>query len=188
MTREAWLMAATEEMRAWILEHGCALPERVRVSCGWPSKSALSRNRRTLGQAWSPAASKDGTCETFISPYLADPVRVGDVLLHELVHHAVGTACGHRGPFKRLATALGLQGKMTATVAGPELKVRLHALSEKLGPYPHAVLDASARPKQGTRMLKVTCPDCGCVARMAQKWIDDAGVPTCACGGQMKQE
>jgi len=61
----------------------------------------------------------------FISPVLADPVKVLDVVVHENVHRIVGIKCGHKGAFKRLAESIGLTGKMTSTIAGPELEQKL---------------------------------------------------------------
>ena len=67
--------------------------------------------------------------------------------------------------------------------------VTIKELIGQIGPYPHARLVASNRPKtQTTRMLKVTCQQCGCVVRMTRKWLDEAGVPTCGCGGEMAEE
>lgn len=39
----------------------------------------------------------------------------------------------------------------------------------------------------GSRMLKVSCADCGCVIRMTRTWLDSAGAPTCGCGGTMDE-
>ena len=110
------------------------------------------------------------------------------MLVHECVHHAVGVQHGHKGPFKRCATAIGLVGPMRATTAGPELASRLHALAESIGPYPHgALVGTDGRKKQTTRMLKVACEDCGCIVRMTRQWLDQVGAPTCACGGAMAE-
>lgn len=185
-TREAWLGLVVDALRPVFASIGYPLPAKIRVSCGWPSRGGTSSNRKTIGQAWSPRCSADGTHETFLSPVLGTAVDVGHVLVHELVHHAVGTDCGHKGAFKKCAKAIGLEGKLTATVAGKALAERLHDLCEPFGPYPHAALTVSdGRKKQGTRMLKVACSDCECIVRMTQKWLDDAGAPTCACGGTM---
>ena len=103
----------------------------------------------------------------FISPVLKDSIEVGGCLVHELVHAAVGIECKHRGAFARVAKTIGLEGKMTATTPGEALRTRLKELIAKIGEYPHARLIASNRPKtQTTRMLKVTCKECGCVVRM----------------------
>ena len=78
---------------------------------------------------------------------------------------------------------------MTATVPGDSLKARLRELMGKIGEYPHARLVACNRLKtQSTRMLKVTCEQCGCVVRMTRKWLDEVGLPTCGCGGDMFEE
>ena len=181
MTREQWLNDATVELSALLSEHGGELPEHVRVSCSWPSQSI----RKRIGEAWSAECSTDRAHETFISPILSDSVRVLDVLTHELVHHCVGVEHGHKAPFARLAKAVGLTGKMTATVAGPELTERLNAIAEKLGPYPHATLSPTdGRKKQGTRMIKCECPDCGYVARTTGKWLSAYGAPLCPCNSE----
>lgn len=186
--REEWLGRMVDALRPAFAGHGYPLPERIRVSCGWPSRSALSGKSKRIGEAWSHRCSADGAHETFLSPVLADPVEVGAVLVHELVHHAVGVEAGHKGPFRKLATVVGLVGPMRSTTAGDELRERLHALAGQLGPYPHAVLSGSeGRKKQGTRMLKVTCAECGCIVRMTRQWLDEAGAPTCACGGAMAE-
>jgi hypothetical protein len=190
MTREAWLEAMTEAMRPWLADVGAPLPERVRVSVGWPSSRGISKTggSHTIGQCWSANCSKAGTPEVFISPLLDEATRVADVLLHELVHAAVGNEAGHGAAFARPAKALGLTGKMTATVASDELRERLVALVAEVGPYPHAGIEALAienRKKQGTRMLKVECPDCGYSLRTTRKWLE-VGVPTCCCGSEME--
>ena len=187
-SREAWLGHMVDALRPEFAGHGYPLPERIRVSCGWPSRSALSGKAKRIGEAWSHRCSADGAHETFLSPVLADPVEVGAVLVHELVHHAVGVDAGHKGPFRKLASAIGLVGPMRATTAGDALRGRLHAIAEQLGPYPHAALSGdNGRKKQSTRMLKVTCADCGCIVRMTRQWLDNAGAPRCACGGAMAE-
>ena len=187
-TREAWLMAGADAMRPWFTDHGVSLPP-VRMSVGFMGGRAGSK-LKAIGQCWDSSASADGHCEIFIHPSLADPVRVLDVLLHELIHTAVGLRCGHKGAFKRIATALGLEGKMTATVAGEALRARLTAIVDALGPLPHASLngDAHSGPKkQATRMIKATC-DCGYTVRLTRKWIDDVGAPHCPLHGEMTCE
>ncbi len=187
-TRESWLADAISGLHVHVFAlHATTWPDKVRVACGWP-RGRHGANR-AIGQCWSTKASKDGANELFVSPELDEPTRVLDVLAHELVHAVVGTEAGHKGPFRALATAIGLEGKMTATTAGPALLSRLHVLASMLGPYPHAMLSPSAGglKKQTTRMLKVTCADCGCIVRMTRQWLDDAGAPVCACGGQMAE-
>jgi len=187
-SREDWLGRMVDALRPTFAGLGYPLPERIRVACGWPSRSALAGRAKRIGEAWSHRCSGDGAYETFLSPVLADPIEVGATLVHELVHHAVGVEAGHKGPFRKCALAVGLTGPMRATSAGDALRGRLQRLSEELGPYPHAALNGGdGRKKQTTRMLKVKCADCGCIARMTRQWLDDVGAPTCGCGGTMAE-
>jgi hypothetical protein len=187
--REDWLEKMIDLVRPDFERVGSPLPAKIRVSCGFPSKSALSPTKRRIGECWGVESSEDNSYQVFISPLLKEGVEVSATLVHELVHTAVGIECKHRGPFIKVAKAIGLEGKMTATVAGDVLVGRLKELIGQLGDYPHARLVASSKPKtQTTRMLKVTCQQCGCVVRMTRKWLDEAGEPTCGCGGKMAEE
>jgi hypothetical protein len=69
---------------------------------------------------------------------------------------------------------------MTATTETPELVERLNEVIERIGQYPHAKLDTSSEKKQGTRMKKCLCPNCGYIAYTSQKWLDEVGTPTCS--------
>jgi len=187
-TREEWLIAAAETLAQRIAAAEAKMPEHVRYTCGWPSKGALAAKKRVIGQCWSALCSKDARFEIFISPYLDDQVEVLATLLHEMIHAAVGIPAGHRGPFKRVAVKTGLEGPMTATHAGPELEHDLKDLAAELGRYPHGKLDKAmtdGSKKEGTRMLKIVCPECGYTARTTAKWIE-AGLPTCCCGTKME--
>jgi hypothetical protein len=187
--REDWLQQMIDLLRPDFEKLGKPLPEKIRVSCGFPSKSALANKARRIGECWGVESSEDKSYQVFISPLLKEGIEVTSTLVHELVHTAVGIECKHRGPFVKVANAIGLEGKMTETTAGEALIARLKELIEQLGEYPHARLVASNKPKtQTTRMLKVTCKQCGCVVRMTRKWLDEAGLPTCGCGGEMEED
>lgn len=183
-TRETYLASATEYLAPHFVNLGYPLPS-VRASVGIPSGGKGGKLKR-IGECWDKRASSDNTTEIFICPSQSDPVAVLAILLHELVHAAVGLKCGHKGSFKRVALALGLEGKMTATFPGAQLASDLQELSHTLGEYPHAALNTalSGRKKQSTRMIKLTCDDCGWSCRTAQKNVD-AGTPTCHCGGSI---
>ena len=188
MNREDWLLECINKLRPVFLESGFELPEKIRASCSWPSKSGLAAKRRRIGEAWSAKNSGNDSFEVFISPVLKDPVPVAAVLVHELCHCAVGLEIGHKGIFKTCATRMGLEGKMTETTAGDELRDRLETLTAEVGVYPHVELKHSNAPKkQGTRMLLIRCPECGYQVRTTKKWIE-VGVPTCPCGTEMEVE
>ena len=184
-TREAWLRELTERFRPWFAEAGFELLEQIATSCSWPTRGATASKRRVLGQAFSSSSSAAGIHETVVSPALDDPLEVAAVLLHELVHHAAGIAAGHGPKFRRCALAIGLVGPMRSTRLGDDLKERVNAILRELGPYPHARLLPKPHRTQSTRMLKVECEACGCIARMTRRWLEAVGAPTCACGHQM---
>lgn len=188
MIREEWLGQLTEKLRPIFDGINYPLPDKIRTSCGFPSRGALSTKRRSVGEAWSSDRSDDKTFETFVSPMVADALEVAAIQVHELVHCAAGVECGHRSPFTKVAKAVGLEGKMTETVAGEDLKSILQIFIDELGPYPHAKLVHSSLPKkQGTRMILVKCPNCGYQVRTTRKWLE-VGVPICPCGEEMKPE
>jgi predicted Zn-ribbon and HTH transcriptional regulator len=186
-TREQWLHRVAKQLERTIFR-GQVIPA-YRVTCGFPSKSALSMRRRRIGECWSAKASGDGHFEVIISMTIDDPAEVAAVLVHEMVHAIVGLAAGHRGPFAALAREVGLEGQLTATHAGPELVERLNAIIGALGPYPHAKLGATSAPKtQSTRLIKCACGGCGYVVRTTRRWLDVAGAPICpACEVQMDE-
>lgn len=187
-TREKWLLQATDILRVRHFRPvGYEVPEKVRVSVGFP-KGGRAGGSHTIGQCWDARVSGDGHNEIFIHPELADPGRVMDVLTHELVHAAVGLEAGHKKVFKTCAIKVGLIGKMTATVASPELHQQLQNYLKRLPPYPHAAMvigGGEGRPKQSTRLLKGLCPACGYTIRLTAKWAD-LGLPTCVCGRDME--
>jgi len=186
-TREAWLNAMTDLLRPEFEVADAALPGNIRLTCGFPSRGGRPGKRQVLGECWPSGRSEDDHFEVFITPMRDNPVVVVGILVHELVHVAVGCDCGHRGAFRTVATTLGLEGKMTETIVGEALKEKLQDHVDRLGPYPHASLTMTEKPPQSTRMKKIECPECGYMVRASQKWIN-IGVPTCPCGTKMKSE
>ena len=181
LTREDWLTRALREHIAPLLrEHGADVPGDCRVSVGFPGGGSA---RKRIGECWPRERSALGVNEIFINPTLdAWPVMLA-TLVHEAIHASDNCASGHRGHFARVAKACGLQGKMTATHAGPELSLRIADWIAALPPVEHGALDISRRKKQSTRLLKAECMQCGCVVRITQKWLDAVGAPECGCGG-----
>lgn len=183
-TREEWLVAAVAALAPIFDEAGESIPA-VKVSVGWPG--GRGRKNSVIGQCWHKDAAADSVAQIFVSPVLDDAARVLDVLAHEVIHAIDENASGHRGRFARIAKAIGLTGKMTATVAGEDLKARLDEIAADLGDYPHAALlnpgeGADGPKKQGTRMLKVECASgSGYKARMTRSWLDEYGAPFCPC-------
>ena len=176
-TREAWLVRGIRKLESVFKRAGYEIPENLRVSVGFPKGVRGGKNGKAIGQCWTQKVSADGTYEMFISPELDEPVRVLDVLTHEIVHAVVGIEAGHKKPFRDCAVSVGLEGKMTATVAGEELKAELTKVSEVLGDYPHAKLNPmDGAKKKGSRLLKFVCPECGAVVRISRTVSETANL------------
>lgn len=178
--REAWLQAAVELMTPDFTAAGYTVPE-VRVSCGFPSRSATSGKTLRIGECWSATAAGDRRAQIFISPLLSHSEMALATLVHEMVHAVVGTKAGHGAAFKRCATLMGLVGKMTSTSAGPVLRAKMAEWIRELGDYPHSTLSALQRAKQSTRLIKCECSECGYTVRTTAKWIGALGAPICPC-------
>ena len=179
MNRETWLAKASDKLcKQFIFED-----LDVHVSVGWPSRGGLSTKKRVVGQCWRPETSKDGKSHIFISPMLEDAEMVLATLLHELIHAWDRCESGHKGSFIELAKKSGLERPWTATTPGEELSLKLKALIEELGPYPHVRLEPTMVEKkvQSTRMRKFTCDESGYIVRTTTKWFDELGAPVCPC-------
>ena len=174
LERQQWLERAVEALRERFAGVGYTVPQKIRVSIGWPKRAASCG---AIGECWSTEASSDAHAELFVSPELTVSGRILDVLAHELTHATVGTAAGHQKPFKQCALKIGLQGPMRSTTGGPEFMTWAETLFKRIGLYPAGFLTDS--PKQGTRMRKCECSICGYTARVARKWLALAGPPIC---------
>src|SRR5260370_36002351 len=106
-----------------------------------------------------------------------DRERAAGRLAQELVN-ATGRQ-GHGSHFAKLARAIGLEGKMTATTEGDAFKQAIAPILEAVGPYPHAELSKKTRTKQGTRLLKLQCPMCPYTVRITRKWLAEGGATAC---------
>tara|TARA_R110000824_G_scaffold397706_1_gene600859 strand:+ start:1337 stop:2203 length:867 start_codon:yes stop_codon:yes gene_type:complete len=118
-----------------------------------------------------------------------DSCRIADILLHEMIH-TMAPRCGHKGAFALIARTLGLEGKLTATVASQHLRTTLwDRVVTVLGKYPHNAVKFVPRGqrKKGSRLIKCICLKCEFNFRTTRKWISKAeGVLTCPIGcGQM---
>lgn len=189
-TREQWLNEAVECLKPMFEEGNLTLPAKLKVSCGWPSHKALAGAKgRVIGQCFKDICSETGHNKVFISPVMADAVEVLAVLVHELCHATDNCKSQHGPAFRKMMEAVGLTGKPTSTVAGDDLKVRLAAIAEVLGNYPHSTLDISKQVKrQSTRMIKAWCKECGYTVRLTRAWLMQA-VPDCPlCGIEFSVE
>ena len=192
-TREEWLEEAIRQFRGVFETHGLALPPRLHLSCGLPSRGAFSETRRTLGECFHATASADGIHHIFISPLIEDGLGAAGVLLHEAVHASLPPDAKHGPQFKAACGKLGLtSGKPKSASPGPELTKTLEdVILNRLGKYPHAALIPPGR-KEGEkgkgRMLKISCENDHepYVLRGSRKVIN-LGLPLCpVCNNELK--
>jgi hypothetical protein len=188
MNRETWLNKITDQfLKDHFNDAGYTIPQNVRMSCSLTS--GRGAKNKAIGLCFSDRASEDQTHEIFISPSIADSLRVVDILIHELIHATIGLKEGHGKNFRKCAIALGLTGKMTATISTDQLKEKIKSWVAVMGQYPHAVLnstDNSGGKKQSTRLIKCQC-ECGYNIRITRKWLNDTGAPICpSCNIQMQ--
>ena len=177
-TREEYLVAYTRELSKLFKQVGVTLNlKKIKVSCGFPSKGGQRSKNKTIGQCFNDALN--GFNEIFIHPMLDDVIKVGGVLVHELIHASDNCKSGHRGHFRKTAIAIGLEGQMTATTESEELQAKLKKITKKLGKYPHRSLDYNDRKKQSTRMIKVECAEHSYIARLSRTAIENEGEPIC---------
>ena len=148
MNREDWLNAGVAALqKTFFKPNDLEFAHPLKVSVGWCRGS-----NKAIGQCWSSNASLSGFVEIFISPQLADPVRVLDVLLHEMIHAHLGNGKGHGKEFKKLKEQFGLAGRVTATIAevGSDLYNQLNAMAQSLGEFPHSAICPSTE-KEGKK-------------------------------------
>ena len=180
--REQWLETAIELMKPHFAESipGVEFP-KVRVSVGWPGGKS---GPRTIGQCWAPFAATDNVSQIFISPVLDEELIVLATLAHEFIHAIDENKSGHKGAFGVMARAIGLEGRLTATVAGEALTAVFMTILEKLGTYQHAALGSiTGAPSRNKSMQKVVCEESGYTARVSNKWLLE-GTPSCPCHGE----
>lgn len=173
--RETWLNHAVRLLRPIFAGAGAPLHDKIRIAVGFP----LGGFEKIAGQCFKQEVSRDRHNEIFISPLIDDATKALGVLTHELIHAQDDCKSGHGRAFAKRAETLGLEGKPTHAGAGSTFKQRYATLLERLGPYPHAALRPSKVKRQGTRLLKCECPECGYVCRVTAKWIKEAGAPIC---------
>lgn len=192
--REAYLLSACTHLREMVRYQMIELGMEVRhtpvpaVSVGYPRGT-----RSRTGTGWIERNAATGQAQVYVSPaigiagkqhhtllpegakHYSAEVRLLDVLLHQIIHDAVGEEHGHLGPFREVARACGLVGSMTDSYASPALQERLQSLLDKhLGNYPHVPVVEPKKPKdapghrhQRSRQNKWVCSKCGRIIRCA---------------------
>tara|TARA_R100000808_G_scaffold10580_1_gene27978 strand:- start:1046 stop:1645 length:600 start_codon:yes stop_codon:yes gene_type:complete len=190
--REEWFNASLPILDDMVFKPaGYSIPDNIQIGVG----TMGSGREKAIGKCWSSSSCKNGTIQIFISPhidgseFLSLSHRVLDVLCHEIVHAIDGNQNGHKAPFRKIAIAIGLEGKMTATIGGDRLNALLSDIIKQIGEYPHATLTPARQKKQTTRMIKAECedPTCGWSFRASAKNMGMITNHEClACGSYIQ--
>ena len=176
--RQEWVEKALKTLRNHFDSKGYKVPDNIRVTIGWPKGG-----RKRIGECFFTEASTDQHFEIFISPELGkggvhSDHPVMEVMAHEICHTIAGFKAKHNKPFKIIAEAIGLTGKMTSTLPGPMMLEVIKSFEELNGPYPAGALTRNMLKKKATYLIKCECPECGYVVRTTQKWLEQ-GDPIC---------
>jgi hypothetical protein len=206
-TREEWLEKAVEKLKPLFLAHKYEIPP-VKVSCGFPSKGGLSKNR-TYGECWQSQCTDDGTRHILITPLLGSEraVEVLGVLAHELTHSVLDDDAKHGPKFKEAMAKVGLEGPAKHAMPGADLQLRLEAIAEELGNYPNVALKPKERKKSekaaAKKTFKLFCEKkrtCDKHCSLVEKTTGGdfnvnssrkslkLGFPMCPCGNEMMME
>lgn len=134
-----WLRKAAEAIGNEVFAPaGVAIdPRRFDVSFGHPMGA------QKAGRSGYVGGVTIGEAAIVIFPQHGSPLAALEVLVHEMVHIAVGLEHDHRAPFQKAAAAVGLEPPWTATTAGPRLSEQLKRIAAETGPMPVAFDTAS---------------------------------------------
>ncbi len=172
--REYWLEKAVDGLHGIFRGAGFVLPE-VKVSCGFASSGYRSKH---IGECWTRKSSTDGANHIFISPTLDDSMLVLETLTHELCHAVDDCQHKHGREFRIIAEAVGLEGPMRSTNAGPSLRPLLKTIYGNIGLYPHKKLVKEVTAAKGVIRPKAKCKECGFEVTMIKKYLS-FGPPIC---------
>lgn len=199
-TREAWLMAAADQLRTRVFApHDIEVPE-FQVSVGWPAGKGTRSD--TIGQCFNTGWNEQGAPSIFISPVLKARVEILACLTHEMIHAYDDCINGHRGAFAHVFKLVGMEGKATQCGYSPELGKIFKEIVAVLGKYPHGKLLSKADaeqlgPKrQKNKQLLLLCSERDPEAdiklvykvRTTRVWLDDVGAPLCPCHNEPMEE
>ena len=138
LNRETYLEVAKAEISTLFKSKGYPFKAKdlkgIKVTTSFPTSGGQSASA-PIGLC---CYAYNSNTEILISPVLGgktidESIEVLAVLTHELVHAYLGAGFGHGREFKKIATSVGLTGRMTTTTAGEEFKKWAKETIKKLG-------------------------------------------------------
>lgn len=183
--REDWLREVASAMKGWFDELGFPLPSFV-VRTGFP---AVGRRSPNITDSWTQ--DNGVSYVILVRPDRSEAEDVAAAIAFQMCRIAVGERDQHGYLFRHLAISLGLKGSKHESPPGALFKEITKNILDQAGPLPSPEIlqiDTDKAPGQTSRMIKVSCPECGYVARVSRKWLAEVGPPHCPDHGPMVPE
>ncbi len=137
--QSAWLVDGMEMLRLDFAQIGEEFPN-TDIIVDYPQHNVSYSWLGMYIQQFSFSLERGDLSKQTQSYILINPtstsLRALDTLVHELVHAVVGAGEGHGDEFQRVAAAIGLDDRGTASSAEEALMQRLIEIRNILGPYP----------------------------------------------------
>ncbi len=184
-TREEWLKKAANLMSSWYDDLGFPLP-KYEIQSGFPSSGQRSN---TVAESWTH--DNGASFVLIVRPDQNDSLTVGAAIAQQLCSIAAGPKDQFGHLFQHLAISIGLRGKKFETPPGQVFKELFRPIEKTIGSIPESetmTQNYVRSGKQTTRLIKVSCNECGYVARVSRKWIEKVGPPLCPKHGPMTPE
>lgn len=176
------MQAVGSSMKSWFVDLGFPLPS-FEIRTGFPS---VGKRNPNITDAWSQDNGQSYVI--FVRPDRAEAIEVAAAIAFQMCRIAVGDRDSHGYLFRHLAISIGLRGTKNESAPGKLFSEMIKPTISELGPLPVQEIsstDKSKKTVQSTRLLKVLCKDCGYVARVSRKWLDEVGEPHCPQHGAM---
>lgn len=157
--RAAYLEQAYDQIREDLM-HEAPLRTEVAFAYSFPSRAARHRAGRVGECHYARLAGSEAGERFFLLVHPSewtDDLRVLAVLAHEMAHATLGRQAGHGPRFAALVRRIGLDGRPTATFAGPAFTRWVEANRVHLPPFPAGALHLIGRRVQGTRLRLYEC-------------------------------
>tara|TARA_B100000674_G_C37580951_1_gene796285 strand:+ start:104 stop:673 length:570 start_codon:yes stop_codon:yes gene_type:complete len=183
MKKETWLKSAVADITGYFGKFGYKIPP-VNVTIGWTS---YGKRSNAVGECWPRKAASDKRNVIFVNPNHGDSENILSTLIHELVHAVDDCKHAHGKEFRKIATDIGLEGKMRSTVPGAALSAYIERLIKKIGPYPGSLLTVVSEARAVRQTPKAKCPSCSYRASVPREMVE-YGPPLCPIHGEKMEQ
>lgn len=196
-----WFEKATQELSDKVFRPiGRKVPKNIRINVSQLRTANKTHGHTTLGLCYPThyTAGKNKPKKEVVNIIQMNIATTGrdnsvdvlDTLAHELIHAIDDNKSGHKkgGDFDKMARAIGLEGKLTSTYAGEELKGRLNSIIKSIGKFPLQEVNLEGLRRDSNRNLKLICADnendCDHGFNTNRLRVEQMTSRTCLCCGE----